>query len=77
MLRRANSSLRLHGQLDHAVVDQLMANLSDGAERLKEIAHMVDVAYLRMLASAVAAHKQGVKFKGVDYKPARRKAAQA
>jgi hypothetical protein len=41
---------------------------------LKATTHMVEAAYVRVLASAAAAHTQGVKFKGVDYKPARRKA---
>jgi hypothetical protein len=75
MLKSREDLIASHGKLDHAVVDQMMANLSDATERLKEIAHMVEAAYIRMLASAAAASKQGLKFKGVDDKPARRKAA--
>jgi hypothetical protein len=38
-------------------------------ERFKELAFMIDQAYLRVLVSAAAAYKQGVKFKGVDDSP--------
>jgi hypothetical protein len=74
MLMTREDLIAMHGSLDPAVADQMMANLSDATERLKEIAHMTEAAYARVLASAAAAYKQGVKFKGVDDKPARRKA---
>ena len=66
----------MHGSVDHGHVDQMMANLAGTAEWLKATARMVETAYLRVLASAAAAHTQGIKFKGVGYKPARRKAVQ-
>jgi hypothetical protein len=49
-----------------------MADLFDTAERLKGIAYMVEMTYLRILASSAAAYEQGVKFKGVDYEPVRK-----
>jgi hypothetical protein len=72
MLMTREDLIAMHGKLDPAVADQMMANLSDATERLKEIAHMTEVAYARVLASAAAALKQGVKFKGVDDRPSRR-----
>jgi hypothetical protein len=71
MLMTREDLIAMHGKLDHAITDQMMANLSDATERLKEIAHMTEAAYARVLASAAAAYKQGVKFKGVNVKPAR------
>jgi hypothetical protein len=73
MLLTREDLIASHGKLDHAVVDKMMAELLNAGERLKEIAHMAEAAYVRVLASAAAAYKQGVKFKGVDDKPARRK----
>jgi hypothetical protein len=75
MLLTREDLIASHGKLDQAIVDKMMAELTDAAEHLKGIAHMVETAYIRTLASAAAAYKQGVKFKGVDDKPARRKAA--
>jgi hypothetical protein len=77
MLRSREELIASHGKIDHADVDKMMANLSDATERFKELAFMIDQAYHRVLASAAAALKQGVKFKGVDDKPAHRKAVQA
>jgi hypothetical protein len=51
-----------------------MGHLFRTAEWLKAMAHMVELAYARVLTSAAAANAQGIKFKGVDYKPARGKA---
>jgi hypothetical protein len=76
MLLTREHLIALHGKVDHGDVDKMMADLTDTAERLKEIAHMVEVAHLRVLASLAAAYKRGVKFKGVDYEPARGKAVQ-
>jgi hypothetical protein len=74
MLMTRKRLIDMHGSVDHGHVDQMMASLFGTAEWLKATAQMVEMAYLRVLASAAAAHTQGIKFKGVDYKPARRKA---
>jgi hypothetical protein len=74
MLRTRGRLVAIHGEIEHEHVDQMMAHLCETAEWLKATTHMVEAAYVRVLASAAAAHTQGVKFKGVDYKPARRKA---
>jgi hypothetical protein len=71
MLRTREQMIEAHGDLDHAVLDQMMTRLAETGETLKAIAHMVEIADLRFLASLAAAYKQGVKFKGVDDKPAR------
>jgi hypothetical protein len=74
MLRTREQLIEAHGELDHAAIDQIMTRLAQTGETLKAIAHMVEIADLRFLASAAAAYEQGV-FKGVDDKPARRKVA--
>jgi hypothetical protein len=73
MLRTRAQLVAMHGDIDHGHVDQMMAHLCETADWLKATTHMVEAAYLRVLASAAAAHTQGIKFKG-DYNPARRKA---
>lgn len=65
MLMPRKKLIAMHGNVDHAHVDQLMVGLAETAEWLKAMAYMIDTAYLRVLASAAAAHKQGTKFKGV------------
>src|ERR1700688_4477963 len=40
MLMTREDLIAMHGKLDHAHVDKMMANLADATERLKEIAHM-------------------------------------
>jgi hypothetical protein len=77
MLMTRKRLIDMHGSVDHEHVDQMMAELCGTAEWLKATAYMVEVAYLRVLASSAAAYKQGVKFKGVDYKPARGKVVQS
>ena len=57
--------IAVHGKATHRLVDEMMAGLADTAERLKEIAQMVEGAYARTIASATAAVAQGVKFKGL------------
>jgi hypothetical protein len=74
MLRTRAQLVAMHGEVEHEHVDEIMGHLAETEEWLKATAHMVEVAYLRVLASAAAAHIQGIKFKRVDYKPARRKA---
>jgi hypothetical protein len=45
--------------------DNLMGNLAETQQWLSATEHMVACAYLRVLASAQAAHEKGIKFKGV------------
>jgi len=77
MLMTRKRLIDMHGSVDHGHVDQMMGHLAEAEEWLKATARMVEMAYLRVLASAAAAHTQGIKFKGVDYKPVRRKAVQS
>jgi hypothetical protein len=77
MLMERDKLIAMHGTTDHSLVDKMMAELFQTAEWLKATAHMVEAAYVRVLASAAAAATQGVKFKGVDYKPVRGKAVQS
>jgi hypothetical protein len=74
MLRNRDELIASYGMVEERHADELMRNLFDTSEQLKAVREMVRSAYHRMLASGAAAHKQGVKFKGVDDKPARRKA---
>jgi hypothetical protein len=74
MLRTRKQLIAMHGNMVHEHVDEMMAHLLGTAEWLKATARMVEMASLRVLASAAAAHIQGIKFKGVDKKPARGKA---
>jgi hypothetical protein len=74
MLRTHAQLIEMHGRLDHGHVDQMMGHFLGTAEWLKATAHMVEMAYLRVLASAAAADPKGIKFEGVDDKPAHRKA---
>jgi hypothetical protein len=46
-------------------VDKLMGHLAETQQWLQATEHMVACAYLRVLASAEAAHEKGIKFKGV------------
>jgi hypothetical protein len=64
MLRSRDELIASHGELEHELVDKLMANLLETGEWLKAMAEMVESAYARLLASTSAAHLQGVKFKG-------------
>jgi hypothetical protein len=77
MLKTRAQLVAMHGELEHEHVDEIMGHLAETEEWLKATAYMVNAAYLRVLASAAAALTQGIKFKGVDYKPARRKAVQS
>jgi hypothetical protein len=72
MLKSREDLIAMHGKTNHELVDEFMANLADTAERLKELTHMVEGAYARVLASAAAAQTQGIKFKGVDDGPSRK-----
>jgi hypothetical protein len=65
MLRDRSELIAMHGTVGHDIVDAMMAELANAAERLKEIVKMVDSAYARVLVSAAAADAKGVKFKGV------------
>ena len=72
MFKSREDLIAMHGKADLGHVDKLMAELADTAERLKELAQMVEGAYARVLSSAAAAYQQGVKFKGVDDGPKRK-----
>jgi hypothetical protein len=74
MLRTRNQLIAMHGEVEHEHVDEMMGHLAETEEWLKATARMVEMAYLRVLASAAAAYTKGIKFKGVNDKPARRKA---
>jgi hypothetical protein len=77
MLRTRKQLIAMHSSLQLEHTDKIMAHLSGTAEWLKATAHMVEIAYLRVLASAAAAHVQGIKFKDVDNEPARGKAVRS
>jgi hypothetical protein len=66
MLRTRAQLVAMHANLDHEKVDELMGHLAEAEEWLKATARMVEMAYLRVLASAAAAHVQGIKFNGRD-----------
>jgi uncharacterized protein YunC (DUF1805 family) len=73
MLMTRKDLIAMHGKLDHEKVDQMMGGFAETLEALKSIAHMVEAAYVRVVATASAAHLQN-GIKGVDYKPARERA---
>ena len=76
-LKTREDLIAMHGKAEHETVDAMMAEFLETGEALKELVQMCDVAYARVLASAAAAHKAGVKFKFADGKPARRKSVQS
>ena len=55
-----------HAKVDHDSIDEMMTSIAKASESLKWITHMVDTAYVRILASASAYLAAGGKFKGVD-----------
>jgi hypothetical protein len=76
-LKTREDLIAMHGKAEHETIDAMMAGLLETSEALKELVQMCDAAYTRVLASAAAAHKAGVKFKFADGKPARRKSVQS
>ena len=50
-LRTRAQLIAMHGNLDHAHIDKLMAGLLETAEWLKAAAYMVEMVYLRVLVS--------------------------
>lgn len=66
MLMEKDALVAMHGKVEHKHVDAMMGQMMDSAEMLKAVAHMIETAYLRVLASASfkALHTRG-KFKGV------------
>jgi hypothetical protein len=74
LLRTRKQLIAMHGDMEHEHLDVMMGCLHGTAEWLKATAYMVEIAYVRVLASASAAYVQGIKFKGIDNKPARGKA---
>lgn len=65
MLMTRDDLIAMHGKVDHDHVDKMVASFAETAETLKAIVLMLDTAYMRVLASAAAAHKRGIKFPGV------------
>ena len=55
-----------HAKVDHDSIDEMMTGIAQASESLKWITHMVDTAYVRILASASAHLAAGGKVKGVD-----------
>ena len=55
-----------HAKVDHDSIGEMMTSIAQASESLKWITHMVDTAYVRILASAGAHLAAGGKFKGVD-----------
>jgi hypothetical protein len=74
MLMTRDKMIDMHSTVDHKHMDVLMGNLANTGEFLKATAQMVETAYVRVLASASAARVRRRPFKGVNDKPARRKA---
>jgi hypothetical protein len=74
VLMTRDKMIDMHSRIDHDKVDEIMAHLADTGEFLKATAQMVEIAYQRVLASASAARIRRHPFKGVNDKPARRKA---
>jgi hypothetical protein len=74
-LKTRDELIAMHGKMEHETTDAMMAGLLETGEALKEIVEMCEGAYARVLASAAAAYKAGVKFRfAADRKPGRRKA---
>lgn len=65
MCRTKEQLVQSHSEMEHELVDNLMGGLADTGEKLKALAHMVETAYVRILASASAHSVAGGKFKGV------------
>jgi hypothetical protein len=77
-LKTRDELIAMHGKMEHETTDAMMAGLLETGEALKEIVEMCEGAYARVLASAAAAYKAGVKFRfAADRKPGRRKAVPA
>jgi hypothetical protein len=72
MLMSRDELIAMHSKIDHEHVDEMMGNLTETSEFLKEVAHMVEAAYVRVLASASAALVQNRPFKGVTDTRARK-----
>jgi hypothetical protein len=66
MERTKRQLSNIHGRIEHEHVDGMMASLFEAAEVFKEIAAILDAAYIRVLSSASARVIAGRKFKGVD-----------
>jgi hypothetical protein len=77
MLMPRDELIATHGKADHKIVDKMMGSIKENAEWLKGVVRMLDLAYLRVLASASAYNQAGGKFPGVhdmrrkDRKPRR------
>ncbi len=68
----------MHGKADHGHVDKVMGSLFETSEWLKGVVRMIDIAYIRTLASAAAFNQKGGKFPGVhDMRKTKRVARRA
>jgi hypothetical protein len=65
MLRTRDELIDMHKRVDHAHVDQMMTNIFETTEWLKTVVALLDMAYMRVLASASANLVRKGKFKGV------------
>jgi hypothetical protein len=66
MQRTRAELIMIHAEvIDPDGVDKLMGHLAETQQWLQATEQMVACAYLRVLASAEAAHAKGLKFKGV------------
>lgn len=65
MLQSRDELIAMHGKVEHQLMDKMMSDFVETAEELKSMVVMIEGAYQRLLASAAAAHKRGMKFPGV------------
>lgn len=64
MTRTKAELMQMHAGLEHKVVDEMVAGLTDTAETLKVLASVAESAYARVLVSASAHHVVGRKVQG-------------
>lgn len=78
MLMPRDELIAMHGKADHNDVDKMMGGMMASAEWMKGVVRMLDLAYVRMLASASAHNVKGGKFPGVhDLRKTKRAARRA
>jgi hypothetical protein len=68
-LKTRGELMAMHGTTEHESIDAALAGLLQTGEDLKHLVQTCEMAYARILASAAAADKAGIKFKFAD-KPA-------
>jgi hypothetical protein len=69
-LKTRGELMAMHGTTEHESIDAVLAGLLETGEDLKYLVQICEMAYARIVASATAAHKAGIKFKFAD-KPAK------